>query len=167
MATLLTREGTELEIKKAFLDIHVHLSQALSATSQLGWGQSFIFAVSDQAMADYTPAAATRDLATLLDGTTAGNIEFDVVSKPKHSRCLAHGGASAAAGWLHTYCDQRVDFTPQLRKACQKLVRSAILSTDPSIALLMELQSDTAMTIYYRFSLVIEYVERPRPSRML
>lgn len=154
-------EGEETVIHKAILKLQVFYAAAIGNPTDVVIQP--VVMVADAALASAV-APAVKDVDEILDVATAGNFEFKFLGEPftLPIRILDNAGAAVLQSMYTT-----IDFTAVLRKAAQRLVRSAMLTTNPEIRVVLAVSSGASYTIQYTVATQIDYTVRPRTARMI
>jgi hypothetical protein len=140
---LVNNQGEEAVISHA--EVETVLSRATGTTVQASFAAALVLMISDAAISAQLNQNF-KNLDAFLDTLTAGDFEYQRLTPFKMSRIT---GASDASDKNATeVVTLRADITKQLKKAARKLIYSAILATNPEIALVVVVRDGGTTTVY-------------------
>ena len=156
-------DGEELDIKSAKAVLQVFGDQ--DTVFNLDHTFQALIMVADAAIASANAGSPTYDIDELLDAMTSGNYEFKLLGEPLVPQLRRND--YNAADKLECSASRTLDITKPVRKASLKLIRSALLATNPEISFVVVSPAGVGTTYKIRLGIKIDYVVRTRPARMI
>jgi hypothetical protein len=163
---LLSNQGEESIIHFAKATIEIVQSNTAGSQTNVGFSAIPYVLVADAAIASVQDQN-THNVDELMDAMTSGDFEYQRLAEARNAQVRAAGSLATTAESTILSTRHTVDLTKTLRRASKKLIYSAILATNPEIALVMAIHSTGVDNIYCHTTVHICYTVRAKPARML